>query len=270
MIEMPAPITKVIRNSIGVAGPRPRPAEPSAVITRPIRSARRAPIREISSEPGIATIANSRTGSPVSAATIFSLRSRSRWISGSTGGSARMVSRRSMPASQRRVKRGSDDGPSSGLTPRRAASSDAANRALSWRFPPLELVANLAPSRLTGLLRANGRGAALSTAISAGLIGVRAALTKPAKACNFRCLAFPPIRNEAPGMSTNRKKLLLPDSMGRVGWDLLKHRDDVEPVGFPNTIGPDAFRALLKDANGAALGVTPFGEPELTAAPRIQ
>ncbi|HKF70410.1 MAG TPA: hydroxyacid dehydrogenase [Stellaceae bacterium] len=71
-------------------------------------------------------------------------------------------------------------------------------------------------------------------------------------------------------MSTNRKKLLLPDSMGRIGWDLLKDRDDIEPVGFPNTIGPDAFRALLEDASGAALGVTPFKEPELAAAPRIQ
>jgi D-3-phosphoglycerate dehydrogenase len=71
-------------------------------------------------------------------------------------------------------------------------------------------------------------------------------------------------------MTTNRKKLLLPDSMGRIGWDLLKDRDDIEPVGFPNTIGPEAFRALLQDASGAALGVTPFREPELAAAPRIQ
>jgi D-3-phosphoglycerate dehydrogenase / 2-oxoglutarate reductase len=71
-------------------------------------------------------------------------------------------------------------------------------------------------------------------------------------------------------MSTNRKRLLLPDSMGRVGWDLLKDRDDIEAVGFPNTIGPEAFHALLKDASGAALGVTPFKEPELAAAPRIQ
>ena len=71
-------------------------------------------------------------------------------------------------------------------------------------------------------------------------------------------------------MTTNRKKLLLPDSMGRIGWDLLKDRDDIEPVGFPNTIGPEAFRALLHDASGAALGVTPFREPELAAAPRIQ
>jgi D-3-phosphoglycerate dehydrogenase / 2-oxoglutarate reductase len=71
-------------------------------------------------------------------------------------------------------------------------------------------------------------------------------------------------------MTTNRKKLLLPDSMGRIGWDLLKDRDDIEPVGFPNTIAPEAFRALLQDASGAALGVTPFREPELAAAPRIQ
>src|ERR1700719_2407945 len=71
-------------------------------------------------------------------------------------------------------------------------------------------------------------------------------------------------------MTTNRKKLLLPDSMGRVGWDLLKGRDDIEPVGFPNTIGPEDFRAMLVDASGCALGATPFREPELAAAPRIQ
>ncbi len=71
-------------------------------------------------------------------------------------------------------------------------------------------------------------------------------------------------------MTANRKKLLLPDSMGRIGWDLLKDRDDIEPVGFPNTIGPEAFRALLHDVSGAALGITPFREPELEAAPRIR
>ncbi len=71
-------------------------------------------------------------------------------------------------------------------------------------------------------------------------------------------------------MSPNRKKLLLPDSMGRVGWDLLKDRDDIEPIKFSNTIGPEAFHALLKDASGAALGVTPFRDPELAAGPHIQ
>ena len=71
-------------------------------------------------------------------------------------------------------------------------------------------------------------------------------------------------------MSTNRKRILLPDSMGRVGWDLLKGRDDIDAVKFPNTIAPEEFRKLLHDANGAALGVTPFKEPELEAAPHIQ
>ena len=71
-------------------------------------------------------------------------------------------------------------------------------------------------------------------------------------------------------MSPNRKKLLLPDSMGRVGWDLLKDRDDIEPIKFQNTIKPDEFHKLLHDASGAALGVTPFREPELAAGPHIQ
>ena len=105
MTEMPVPMTKVIANSIGVDGPSPRAAEPIAASTRPAISVRRAPIRAIRSEPGMATIANSRTGRPVSAATSFSLKSRSRWMSGSTGGSARIVRRRSMPASQRSARR---------------------------------------------------------------------------------------------------------------------------------------------------------------------
>ena len=37
-------------------------------------------------------------------------------------------------------------------------------------------------------------------------------------------------------MATNKKKLLITQSMSKVGWDLFKERGDIEPVQFPNTI----------------------------------
>lgn len=70
-------------------------------------------------------------------------------------------------------------------------------------------------------------------------------------------------------MTTNRKKLLLPDSMGRAGWDLLKDRDDIDAQKYSNTIPPAEFLPLLHDASGVALGATAFREPELAVAPRM-
>jgi hypothetical protein len=64
-------------------------------------------------------------------------------------------------------------------------------------------------------------------------------------------------------MATNKKKLLITQSMAQVGWDLFKERGDIEAVQFPNTITTADFRALLEQqapVNGVALGVTPFGE----------
>ena len=65
-------------------------------------------------------------------------------------------------------------------------------------------------------------------------------------------------------MATNKKKLLITQSMSKVGWDLFAERGDIEAVQFPNTITSADFRALLEQhapVNGVALGVTPFGEP---------
>src|SRR5215468_4784603 len=70
-------------------------------------------------------------------------------------------------------------------------------------------------------------------------------------------------------MATNKKKLLITQSMAKVGWDLLRERGDIEPVQFPGTIGTPDFRALLAQhapVGGVALGVTPFGEAEIAAA----
>src|SRR6202795_4299841 len=74
-------------------------------------------------------------------------------------------------------------------------------------------------------------------------------------------------------MATNKKKLLITQSMSKVGWDLFKERGDVEAVQFPNTITSGDCRALLAThapVNGVALGVTPFGDAEIAASREMQ
>src|SRR5215470_6823741 len=74
-------------------------------------------------------------------------------------------------------------------------------------------------------------------------------------------------------MATNKKKLLITQSMARVGWDLLRERGDIEPVQFKGTVTTSDFRALLTQhapVNGVALGITPFGEAEIAAAREMQ
>ena len=63
-------------------------------------------------------------------------------------------------------------------------------------------------------------------------------------------------------MATNKKKLLMTESMAPAGWALLSERGDIEAVEFPNTISAPDFQALLKQhapVNGVALGATRFG-----------
>ena len=47
-------------------------------------------------------------------------------------------------------------------------------------------------------------------------------------------------------MARNKKRVLVPNVMGAAGWDVLKEREDVEPVAFPTTISPGDFNALLR------------------------
>lgn len=71
-------------------------------------------------------------------------------------------------------------------------------------------------------------------------------------------------------MTTNRKKLLLPETMARAGWAILESRPDIEGVPYPVTIANAALHPLLGDLSGIALAATPFGEAELAAAPRLE
>jgi len=71
-------------------------------------------------------------------------------------------------------------------------------------------------------------------------------------------------------MTTNRKKILLPNTMSRAGWSVLEGRDDIEAAEFSNTIKPEELRAILGDVVGIALSATPFTAAELEAAPRLE
>ncbi len=69
---------------------------------------------------------------------------------------------------------------------------------------------------------------------------------------------------------TTKRKLLLPATMSRAGWDVITQRDDVEPIAYEYTLATPAFHALLRDVDGVALGLTPFGEAELRAASKLR
>jgi D-3-phosphoglycerate dehydrogenase / 2-oxoglutarate reductase len=70
-------------------------------------------------------------------------------------------------------------------------------------------------------------------------------------------------------MATNKKKIFITESMSQPGRALLRERDDIEIVEFPNMISAHEFEVLLKQqapVHGVALGATRFGEPELEAS----
>jgi len=71
-------------------------------------------------------------------------------------------------------------------------------------------------------------------------------------------------------MRNNKMKLLLPSTMARAGWDVVKARVDIEAIPFEFNMPTPAFHALLRDAHGVALGLTPFAEAELQAAPNLR
>jgi D-3-phosphoglycerate dehydrogenase / 2-oxoglutarate reductase len=69
---------------------------------------------------------------------------------------------------------------------------------------------------------------------------------------------------------TNRKKIMVPTTMSRSGWAVIEARDDVEGVAFQPNLPKAEFHKVLEEASGICLGVTPFSDPELDAAPMIE
>src|SRR5688572_8462012 len=76
--------------------------------------------------------------------------------------------------------------------------------------------------------------------------------------------------NEGLTMAVNRKRLLLPRTMARAGWEIANGRDDVEAMAYAPGMATAEFRALLHDIDGIALALTPFSVPELAVAPRMR
>ena len=74
-------------------------------------------------------------------------------------------------------------------------------------------------------------------------------------------------------MPSNRKRIVVPTSMGAGGFEVLKTRDDVEVVPFNGTIASPDFNKLLAadgEVNGAILGLTRFGDTEAKNAKGLQ
>src|SRR3954462_5703067 len=71
-------------------------------------------------------------------------------------------------------------------------------------------------------------------------------------------------------MTANKKKLLLPNTMAKAGWDVLIGRDDIEAVPYEPYLTMPELQAALKDTDGIALSLTPLKGPEIAVAPRLR
>src|SRR2546430_2061216 len=71
-------------------------------------------------------------------------------------------------------------------------------------------------------------------------------------------------------MTPNKKKVMLPHTMAKAGWDVLNGRDDIDAVGYDPYITMPDLQVALKDTDGIALSLTPLKAPEIAAAPRLR
>jgi D-3-phosphoglycerate dehydrogenase len=71
-------------------------------------------------------------------------------------------------------------------------------------------------------------------------------------------------------MATNKRKVMLPHTMGKQGIDLIRAREDIETVIYPAGIKQADFLPLLADCAGIALSGTPYKQTEMDASPAMQ
>ena len=71
-------------------------------------------------------------------------------------------------------------------------------------------------------------------------------------------------------MASNRKKVLVPHTMGKEGVDLLRRRDDIEVLSYPAGIKQAELLPMLSDVAGIALSGTPYRKPEMDASPAME
>lgn len=71
-------------------------------------------------------------------------------------------------------------------------------------------------------------------------------------------------------MATNRKKVLVPHTMGQQGKDVLLARDDIDTVVYSANITQADLLPLLTGTSGIALSGTPYKQTEMAASPVMQ
>jgi D-3-phosphoglycerate dehydrogenase len=71
-------------------------------------------------------------------------------------------------------------------------------------------------------------------------------------------------------MATNKRKVMLPHTMGREGMDIIRARDDIETVVYPAGISQADLLPLLADCSGIALSGTPYKQTEMGASPAMR
>ncbi len=71
-------------------------------------------------------------------------------------------------------------------------------------------------------------------------------------------------------MATNKRKVLLPHTMGKQGIALIQAREDIETAIYPAGIKQADFLPLLSDCAGIALSGTPYKQTEMDASPAMQ
>src|ERR1700733_7880087 len=71
-------------------------------------------------------------------------------------------------------------------------------------------------------------------------------------------------------MATNKRKVMLPHTMGQQGIALIRAREDIETVMYPAGIGQSDLLPLLSDCAGIALSGTPYKQTEVNASPARQ
>jgi D-3-phosphoglycerate dehydrogenase len=71
-------------------------------------------------------------------------------------------------------------------------------------------------------------------------------------------------------MATNKRKIMLPHTMGQSGVSLIRSREDIETVIYPAGISQAELLPLLTGCAGIALSATPFRQTEIDASPAMQ
>jgi D-3-phosphoglycerate dehydrogenase len=71
-------------------------------------------------------------------------------------------------------------------------------------------------------------------------------------------------------MASNRKKVLVPHTMGEEGTALLRARDDIEMQIYSATISQSELLPILSEAAGIALSGSPYKQAEMDASPAMQ